>query len=362
MVADKFKSFVPDFFGEIGPGIKHSVIHFLHKLKSYLPVIKNYIQEEIKFLKQVLLSGKGYLTEFLIYLHSDEFKKNRFSLFTKIYKICIENPIVISLRVSAVLIFSISTFLIFTNTKKVITGTGMARGPASVKSLEHSSENIVELKNHMFEVEVKTAGGGHGAATAPHELEVIFDIRIETSNKELLEEMEEKLDVELEAFDFAISGLPISPEEQKANEIALTTYLNKEFFHLSEENIFKSITLKQSPKGRPSYFDQEDRTFAMKDVGLQIFLEDTSYNKQVTLDYSLLASNRNVVLYFKDHENKIRDRFSTQIEPIIPQFPIEEEGRRIIKDKIRSELNELLKEEQVEGRVLEIYIDYILGS
>jgi hypothetical protein len=100
----------------------------------------------------------------------------------------------------------------------------------------------------------------------------------------------------------------------------------------------------------------------MKSVDLQIFLEDTKKNRQVSLDYSVIASNRNIILYFRDNEEKIRDRFSTQIEPIIPRLPIEEEGRGIIKDKIRFELNEMLKEEKIEGKVLDVYIDFLLGS
>jgi hypothetical protein len=79
-------------------------------------------------------------------------------------------------------------------------------------------------------------------------------------------------------------------------------------------------------------------------------------------DYSVLASNRNVILYLKDNEYKIRDKLSTEVEPVIPRLPLEEEGRGIIKDKIRYELNELLKADRIEGTVLEVYIDYILTS
>jgi len=226
------------------------------------------------------------------------------------------------------------------------------------------AENEIEFKNHKFEVALKAAGG-HGASGGHQEMQILLDIKIEATSaaqKKFLEEMEEKLDVELEAFDLHLSSLPMSDEEKLLNEKALLTYLNKEFLHDAGTNVINKITLKQSPKKRPEYFGQEDRTFSMKDVGLQIFLEDTNRNKQMTFDYSIVASNRNVVLYFRDHEEKVRDRFSTQVEPIIPRLPIEDEGRSIIKDKIRFELNEMLKEEKIEGKVLVVYIDYILGS
>ena len=50
------------------------------------------------------------------------------------------------------------------------------------------------------------------------------------------------------------------------------------------------------------------------------------------------------------------------VEPVIPQLPIEEEGRQIIKEKLRLELNQFLKDNQIEGQILEIYVDYLMVS
>jgi hypothetical protein len=83
--------------------------------------------------------------------------------------------------------------------------------------------------------------------------------------------MEEKLNVELEAFSFTISSLPVSPEELKKNEKALIKYLNHEFAHNNNENIVKKVSLIQTPEKRPVYFLQKDRQYSMKDLVLQIF-------------------------------------------------------------------------------------------
>ena len=41
---------------------------------------------------------------------------------------------------------------------------------------------------------------------------------------------------------------------------------------------------------------------------------------------------------------------------------MEPEGKRIIKDKIKAEMNILLKEMKIEGEISEIYIDNILNG
>jgi flagellar basal body-associated protein FliL len=47
---------------------------------------------------------------------------------------------------------------------------------------------------------------------------------------------------------------------------------------------------------------------------------------------------------------------------MLNQYSLEDEGKRIIKDKVRDEINELLKKENIEGRILEVYLDFSLSS
>ena len=122
------------------------------------------------------------------------------------------------------------------------------------------------------------------------------------------------------------------------------------------------IEIKQVLEGRPKYFQMTEKQFPVKNVNLQLFLEDTKRNRQIYVDFTALASNRNAVLFLKDHEVEVRDFINMNVEPVIPQLPIEEEGRQIIKDKIRVELNQFLKNNGIEGRILEVYVDYIMVS
>jgi hypothetical protein len=364
---EKFKAKLPHFIQEFIPlvqnFIRNSKNKFFEKFPHALGLIKVYLEHT----KQKITASLGFFTGILIFFRSEEFKSNKFIIFKKSIDYCKNNPQTILTFSALLFFFTFSTYLVFLNTQKIVTGTKKMRAPASALQEELVNENLIELHNMKFEVLLKgpmepkaaPAGGGN------KEVNVVFDIKIEATskdNKELLEDMEEKLNVELEAFSFTISSLPVSPEELKKNEKALIKYLNHEFAHNNNENIVKKVSLIQTPEKRPVYFLQKDRQYSMKDLVLQIFLEDTHRNRQVMFDYSVLASNRNVILYLKDNEYKIRDKLSTEVEPVIPRLPLEEEGRGIIKDKIRYELNELLKADRIEGTVLEVYIDYILTS
>ncbi|MDD4975919.1 MAG: hypothetical protein PHY93_16300, partial [Bacteriovorax sp.] len=249
-------------------------------------------------------------------------------------------------------------------------GTYALRKPASIEIAEE--DVYIEFKNHKFEVKIQAAGGGggghggHGAEGAEaHEHELYLDLRIEANNpqdKEFLERMEEMLDDNLEALELPVTQLPLVPENQKTIEEAMVKSLNEDFRQIGHAHPIKSIKLKQILPSRPQYFRQAERMMSVTDINLQIFLEDTHRNRQVWIDFSVLASNRNIILYLKDHEVELKDHLTTNVEPVIPQLPVEDEGRLIIKEKLRSELNQFLEKNGIEGKILEIYIDYLMVS
>lgn len=362
---EKLKGLLPHFIFAIIPAIHHYIAHIKHKIHEKLPELKIMLFKAIGYIKHYLLIIQGHFTAFFIFLRSEEFKKNKFNYLKAPFKYCKEHPLASMGNISLVVFFFVCSFFVYKTSSKVFVETKKMRAPASSHVVEVINHNEFELHHKKFEVALKAAVGGHGGGGGHHEVEVVFDIKVEATtahNKEMLEEMEEKLDVELEAFDFNISSVPISLLEIDANEKALITYLNHSFHHEAEGVAIKSIHLKQAAHKRPTYYLNTYHQYAMKDLSLQIFLEDTKRNRQINFDYTVLASNRNTVNYFTDNEFKVRDRLTSQVEPVIPQLPIEDEGRQIIKDKIRDELNDLLKEEKVEGKILEVYIDFIMAS
>lgn len=358
---------------KLTPGIFFEFIHFILHLPallkkiilSYLPSIRLFFLKFVGYVQHYITTIRGYFISVLMYLRSDEFKKaNKKELLLNPIRYLKFHPMRALSGLCLFLALSGAVTLIFHNAQKILLGTSALRKPASI---ETSEEDIyIEFKSRKFEVKVASAeGGGHGAAANHHEQDLFLDIKIEAKNpveKEYLEHMEEMLEDNIEAFDFSITQLPLSPENQKLLERTMTKSLNDDFTHIGHEQPIKSIVIKQVLPGRPQYFKQADRMTSFLDINLQIFLEDTHRNRQVWLDFSVLSSNRNVILYLKDHEVELKDHLTTNVEPVLPQLPIEDEGRLIIKDKIRSEIDQFLEKNHIEGKILEVYLDYLLVS
>jgi len=253
--------------------------------------------------------------------------------------------------------------VIFKNTETIVIGTKSLRKPASMENVKE--EFALELKNHKFEVKIASAGGGHGASTEAHEHELFLDVKIDAKNekdKQSLEEMEEMLDDNLEALELSVAQLPLNSENLKQLEEIMIKSLNADFNEIGYQNLIKSIELKQVLPKRPGYYRQSERMISIEDISLQIFLEDTHRNRQVWIDFSILASNRNAIMYLNEHMVELKDHLTNNVEPIIPQLPVEEEGRLIIKDKIKYEVNAFLEKNKIEGKILEVYIDYLMAS
>ncbi len=361
---ESLKGIIPDFLFEAIKFLTQIPKILVSKIAKLKPKISIFYLKTIGYFLHYTTIIRGHIITFVMYLRSEEFKNaDKKSLMTKPFKYAKLNPLKSISTLLSCLILTIVFSVIYQNAHKIAIGTLSLRKPASVSQEE---DIYIELKNHKFEVHMGSAGGGHGAATAEaHEHEIFLDVKIETENpkeKEFLEHMEEMLDDNLEALELSVTQLPISTEDQKALSEKMMKTLNLDFKEIGHEHPIKSITLKQIVPGRPVYFRQAERMITIEDINLQIFLEDTHRNRQVWLDFSALTSNRNAALYLKDHVVEIKDYLTTNVEPVLPQLPVEEEGRLIIKEKIRSELNQFLEKNAIEGKILEIYIDYLMAS
>ena len=84
----------------------------------------------------------------------------------------------------------------------------------------------------------------------------------------------------------------------------------------------------------------------------------------LTFDFTVEGSNRYIAAYFSSrvNENLIKDKLNNSIEPIVPSFPLEEEGKRIIKLKIKEEINELVQKLKIKGYISKVYINNVLAN
>lgn len=377
---EAINQFLEKLFDKLQAAMPAFVFTFIHALKNSPQTIKLKWQKtyqpklHITMLKIIGYSEhyttivRGHFTGLFIYFRSEEFKKaNKKELILSPLRYIKVNPFKALSFLAAASVTVLIGIIIYSNTAKIVSGTRALRKPASMAEVEE--DLFLEFKNHKFEVKLGGGaghGGGHGGGAAEEEEATLhLDIKIETQNekeKAFLEEMEEMLDDNMEALSLPVVTLPISAENQKQIEELMVKSLNEDFKQLGHVNPIKNIKIKQILSKRPVYYRQAERMMKVEDINLQLFLEDTHRNKQVWIDFSVLATNRNAILYLKDHEVELKDHLSTNVEPVIPQLPVEEEGRQIIKDKLRSEINDFLQKNQIEGKILEIYIDYLIAS
>lgn len=349
VILAKLKSWVPEFVFDFQ--------HWLHFIPSFLKKQKEQWTSKfrIRYLKFIGYTEhyttmiRGHLVGWLIYIRSEEFKKkDKKEMVIAPLRKFKTDPIKAFSVTLLIAFLGVNFHYIFQNTKKIVVGTYALRKPASARE---DSEPLMEFRKVKYET--------HLASGA--EAEVLFNIDIVANSHEELDVMmksEEKILEHLEKFPIKVAELPLKDENKKELEEAMKASLVTEF-HIKG---IKSFGIKQVLEGRPKYFMQTEKLFKFTDLNFQLFLEDTRRNRQIYIDFTALTSNRFVVRYLQEHTVEITDHLNLNVEPVIPRLPIEDEGRQIIKDKIKWELNEYLKKEGVEGKILEIYIDHVIAS
>ena len=113
---------------------------------------------------------------------------------------------------------------------------------------------------------------------------------------------------------------------------------------------------------RPNYLKFPARTLKVFNVKVPVYVENIKTAQSVTVDFTIRTDTRFAKLFLEEYEYKLKDHFFMTTEPVVSTFPLEEEGKWVLKDKIQDELNNFLRQEKVEGEVLEVDIIFIIGS
>lgn len=113
---------------------------------------------------------------------------------------------------------------------------------------------------------------------------------------------------------------------------------------------------------RPDYKMYEKKTLKVMNIKVPVFSENIKQVQNITVDFTVRTSTRFAKIYLEYYENQLKDYFFTTVEPVISSFPLEDEGKEVLKEKIQYELNNYLKENQVEGLVEEVNIVFIIGT
>lgn len=112
---------------------------------------------------------------------------------------------------------------------------------------------------------------------------------------------------------------------------------------------------------RPHYYKLPEKSYTLLNVQLPIYVGGSNDLKGVLVDFTIISSNRYIRQFFLGRETLVQDRLNSYMEPIETKFLFDDEGKRIIKEKIQYELNLLLKENDVAGEVDEVHVHSMLA-
>ena len=113
---------------------------------------------------------------------------------------------------------------------------------------------------------------------------------------------------------------------------------------------------------RPAYFKKIEKQFQITNIILPAYLKSDGPLKKLVIDFTFESSNKYIKQYMWQNPHLIQDTLNSNLEPISINFPLETEGKIIVKDKIKSEMNALLKRLKIKGEIKNVYIHSMIGG
>ena len=138
-------------------------------------------------------------------------------------------------------------------------------------------------------------------------------------------------------------------------------YVSSQKIYLGEFNTREPASVQKYVQ-KPEYKKFPARTLKVLNVKVPVFKKSESSIRSVTVDFTVRTSTRFARMYLEEYEYKLKDYFFLTVEPVVSEFQIETEGKSILRDKIKRELNNFLKANNVEGEVVEVKIVFIIAS
>lgn len=138
--------------------------------------------------------------------------------------------------------------------------------------------------------------------------------------------------------------------------------------YLSYNDIYQAENPNRSPASvqeydyRPEYKTFQSRSLKVMNMKVPVEVESVREISSITIDFSIRTTTRFSKLFLENYEYKLKDYFFTTVQPVISNFPLEAEGKDVLKEKITEEVNNFLRENGVEGKVEEIEIVFIVAS
>ena len=113
---------------------------------------------------------------------------------------------------------------------------------------------------------------------------------------------------------------------------------------------------------RPGYYKRTEKQFQITNIVLPAYMQGNSHLKKLVIDFTFESSNKYIKQFLWQNPYLIQDTLNSNIEPIAIDFPLETEGKTIMKDKIKREMNDMLKRLKIKGAIKNVYIHSMIGA
>jgi hypothetical protein len=116
------------------------------------------------------------------------------------------------------------------------------------------------------------------------------------------------------------------------------------------------------PYDRPDYYKEQSRHLAIASLRLPVYVANINELRTIDIDFSATMSNRLSRMQLEKLEFQLRDHLVLNVEPMLASFPLEEEGKIIIREKLTIEIKNFMIAHEIIGDVQEIKLIYILAN
>jgi flagellar basal body-associated protein FliL len=113
---------------------------------------------------------------------------------------------------------------------------------------------------------------------------------------------------------------------------------------------------------RPAYYKKDTKHLTITNLRLPVYISQVNELRSVDIDFTATMTTRESKQFLEKKEFQLRDHLILEIEPSVASFPLTEEGKEIIKHKIRTELDQFLKDHKIPGYCEDMKVVYILAN
>ena len=106
----------------------------------------------------------------------------------------------------------------------------------------------------------------------------------------------------------------------------------------------------------------EGKQFVLRNLSLPVYTEHNGKGKikKLMIDFTIETSNKYTKEYLSLNTHLIKDRFNGMARPLPLSFVLRGQGRTILKEKLKREINRLIDELRIKGSIEEVTIHSIL--